>query len=372
MPHVRRFIVLLALLLIGLTPARATPMLLVDMDTLDVLYAEDAGQPWYPASLTKMMTAYVVFEELANGTITLETPVVLSKQAIAQAPAKSGLAVGSALTLKDALYVMIVKSANDVATAIAETVSGSEAAFVVKMNDVATRMGLTASRFTNANGLHDPSQVTSARDMALLSLYIRQSFPQYMPMFGTEMVQQRLATGCHQLAEGRMRAIAIVERMVGGEPVGAPAQRGAGGPGAAAAAGARRGAQQFGEGAIVADRPRRRRIEGGHLVPQGGVVNARLVQLPVAIAQDRALGTDCVQERADQGIRATDNRPHRAQGGVDQHRVAALQAQRRQLRRQRGSRPGRRHRISYGRRRPCAARRPPPRVHAHHRWRGPR
>ena len=189
MQLVRRFVLVLALALLALAPARANPLLLVDMDTLEVLHAQEAGQPWHPASLTKMMTAYVAFEELAKGTVTLDTPVILSQNAINQAPSKSGLPVGSALTLQDALYVMIVKSANDVAVAIAETVGGSEAGFVAKMNDVAARMGLTATRFTNPNGLHDPAQVTSARDLAVLGLYIRQSFPQFMPMFGTEVVQ---------------------------------------------------------------------------------------------------------------------------------------------------------------------------------------
>ena len=185
----RRIAVFAALVLVSLAPARANPMLLVDMDSFEVLYAQEAGQPWHPASLTKMMTAYVAFEEIAKGTITLDTPVVLSKHAVNQAPSKSGLPVGSALTMKDALYVMIVKSANDVAMAIAETIGGSEAGFVVKMNDVATRMGLTASHFVNPNGLHDPGQVMSARDLAILSLYIRQNFSQYMPIFGTEVVQ---------------------------------------------------------------------------------------------------------------------------------------------------------------------------------------
>ncbi len=189
MLSVRRFALVLFLALLSLSPARANPMLLVDMDSFDVLHAQDAGQPWHPASLTKMMTAYVAFEELAKGTITLDTPVVLSKKAINVAPSKSGLPVGSALTMKDALYVMTVKSANDVAMAIAETVGGSEAGFVAKMNDVAARMGLSATHYANPHGLHDPAQVTSARDLALLSLYIRQNFPQYMPMFATDTVQ---------------------------------------------------------------------------------------------------------------------------------------------------------------------------------------
>jgi D-alanyl-D-alanine carboxypeptidase len=169
--------------------ARANPMLLVDMDTLEVLYAEDAGLPWHPASLTKLMTAYVAFEEIAKGTVTLDTPVVLSRHAINQAPSKSGLPVDSALSMKDALYVMLVKSANDVAMAIAETVGGSEAGFVAKMNEAAGRMGLTATHFANPNGLDDPEQRMSARDLAVLSLYIRQMYPQYDPIFRTEAVQ---------------------------------------------------------------------------------------------------------------------------------------------------------------------------------------
>ena len=185
---VRRLVLAVLFALFSLGQVVANPMLLVDMDNLDVLYAQDAGQPWHPASLTKLMTAYVVFEEIAKGTVTLDTPVILSRNAINQAPSKSGLLVGSALTLKDALYVMLVKSANDVAMGIAETVGGSEAGFVTKMNDVASRMGLSATHYANPNGLHDPAQVTSARDLAVLSLYIRQSFPQYLPIFGTGAV----------------------------------------------------------------------------------------------------------------------------------------------------------------------------------------
>ncbi|WP_157959857.1 D-alanyl-D-alanine carboxypeptidase family protein [Devosia submarina] len=189
MPLIRRLVVLSMLILAGLVPAKANPMLLVDMDSFEVLYAQEAGQPWHPASLTKMMTAYVAFEELSKGTVTLDTPVILSKHAVNQAPSRSGLQAGGSMTLQDALYVLIVKSANDVAMGIAETIGGSEAAFVAKMNDVASRMGLTASRFTNPHGLHDPQQVASARDLAILSLYIRQNFPQFMPIFGTESVR---------------------------------------------------------------------------------------------------------------------------------------------------------------------------------------
>jgi D-alanyl-D-alanine carboxypeptidase len=186
---VRRFSLVLVLSLCALVPAWATPMLLVDRSNLEVLYAEDAGQPWHPASLTKLMTAYVVFEELAKGTVTLETPVKISQNAWNQAPSKSGLKVDSTISLKDALYVLVVKSANDIAVALAETVGGTEADFVAKMNDVAQRMGLTGTHFVNPHGLHNAAQVTTARDLAVLSLYIEQSFPQYMPMFKTGVVR---------------------------------------------------------------------------------------------------------------------------------------------------------------------------------------
>lgn len=184
----RRFVLVLLLALLSLAPARANPLLLVDMDSFEVLYAQEAGQPWHPASLTKLMTAYVAFEQIALGKATLDMPVVITKRAFNQAPSKSGLAVGSAITLQDALYLMLVKSANDVATAIAEALGGDEAGYVALMNDAARRMGLTATHYANPNGLHDPAQVTSARDLAVLSLYIHQSFPQYMPIFGTGTV----------------------------------------------------------------------------------------------------------------------------------------------------------------------------------------
>lgn len=185
---VRSLALAMSFALLSLVPTWANPLLLVDRSNLQVLYAQDAGASWHPASLTKLMTAYVVFEEIANGNVTLDTPVTISRKAFNQAPSKSGLAVDSSISLKDALYILIVKSANDIAVAIAETVGGSEELFVAKMNDVARRMGLTGSHFVNSHGLHDPAQVTTARDLAVLSLYIEQGFPQYMPMFATGVV----------------------------------------------------------------------------------------------------------------------------------------------------------------------------------------
>ena len=170
------------------SPGAANPLLLVDVDTLEVLEAQEAGQPWHPASLTKLMTAFVAFEQIALGNVSLDTPVILSKAAVALPPSKSGLPADTAVSLQDALYILLVKSANDMAVAIADTVGGSEAGFVALMNDAARRMGLSATHFVNPHGLHDPGQVTSARDLAVLSLYILQTYPQYAPIFGTEEV----------------------------------------------------------------------------------------------------------------------------------------------------------------------------------------
>ncbi|SFZ85747.1 D-alanyl-D-alanine carboxypeptidase [Devosia enhydra] len=168
--------------------ARANPMLLVDMRSGEILAAEDAGQPWHPASLTKLMTAYVAFAAIRQGRLSLDTPIRISQNAWNQAPSKSGLEVGSSITLRDGLYLLIVKSANDVAVAISEAVAGSEKAFVAEMNQIAAAMGLTATNFVNPHGLHNKAQVTSARDLAVLTLYIRRDYPEYLPLFATEAV----------------------------------------------------------------------------------------------------------------------------------------------------------------------------------------
>ena len=178
-------------------PASAIPMLLIDAKSFQVLYAEDAGQPWHPASVTKLMTAYLAFSAIKAGRVTLDSPVTISQHAWNQAPAKSGLAVGARVTLRDALYIMLVKSANDVAVAIAETLAGdgSEKTFVSQMNLMAGQMGLKATHYDNANGLKSPGQISTARDLAMVALFIRRDFPEYMPMFSTQWVQ----LGSHKL-----------------------------------------------------------------------------------------------------------------------------------------------------------------------------
>ncbi|GGB37648.1 penicillin-binding protein [Roseibium aquae] len=189
MPSLRCSIaVTAAVLILFVAPVSATPSLVVDMDTRTVLHAEDAGHPWYPASTAKLMTALVTFQAVEQGDITLKTPVVISKQAARFGASNSVLEPGTTMTLEDALYALLVASANDVAVALAETVAGSEAAFVERMNGEAQRLGLTATRFANVNGLHHPSQQTTARDLALLSLDLYQRYPAYHAMFRTSEV----------------------------------------------------------------------------------------------------------------------------------------------------------------------------------------
>jgi D-alanyl-D-alanine carboxypeptidase len=179
----------LAFLALSIHSSGAIPLLLVDAKTLQVLYEEEAGQPWHPASLTKMMTAYLAFAAVADGRVTLDTPVKISQHAWNQAPAKSGLDKGAAVTLRDALYIMLVKSANDMAVAIAETVAGDEKTFVKQMNLMAQQMDLTATHFENANGLNNSKQVSSARDLAMLALYLQRDYPQYEEMFRVQQVK---------------------------------------------------------------------------------------------------------------------------------------------------------------------------------------
>ena len=167
----------------------AAPALVFEPYNGTVLYAEDPDAPWFPASLTKLMTAYVTFQALKAGSVSPDTKVVCSQKAKTQAPTKLGLPVGGAITLDVALKVLIVKSANDVAVMIAETVAGSEQAFLTRMNKAAQTLGMTRTNFTNVNGLPDERQVTSARDLAKLARAIIVEFPEHADLFSTVQVQ---------------------------------------------------------------------------------------------------------------------------------------------------------------------------------------
>jgi D-alanyl-D-alanine carboxypeptidase len=159
--------------------AVAGPALLFDAANGQVLYAEDPDDSWYPASLTKIMTAYVAFEAIKAGKLTLDQKIPVTEAAYLQPPSKVGLPVGSDLTVEQSLQALIVKSANDVAVMLAEAISGSEAGFVDKMNETARKLGMTRTRFINPNGLPAPEQATTARDLAKLTRAVIKDYPEY-------------------------------------------------------------------------------------------------------------------------------------------------------------------------------------------------
>jgi D-alanyl-D-alanine carboxypeptidase len=170
-------------------PASAGPHILVDVKTGKVIEHDDAFQKWYPASLTKLMTAYTVFRQIKAGRLSLDTPIVMSKASAAAPASKLYLKPGDSMTLDDALKVLLVKSANDVAQAIAENVAGSVPSFVDMMNAEAARLGMSSTHFINPHGLPGKGQYTTARDLAVLVLAIRREFPEYRGYFALEGVQ---------------------------------------------------------------------------------------------------------------------------------------------------------------------------------------
>jgi D-alanyl-D-alanine carboxypeptidase len=161
----------------------ATPALVIEVDSGKVLYAERATDPWYPASITKLMTAYVALSAVREGRLTLDTPLTVSELAASMPPSKMGFPPGIEITLDNALKIIMVKSANDVATTIAEGVGGSVEGFADMMNAAARRLGMRESRFVNPHGLPDERQQTSARDMAILGRALYRDFPEQTGYF---------------------------------------------------------------------------------------------------------------------------------------------------------------------------------------------
>lgn len=160
-------------------PASAEALLLVDVATGRVLHAENATYPWYPASLTKLMTAYVTLNAIKDHRIAPNTLITVSERAHAEQPSKMGFPPGTQLTVDDALKIIMVKSANDIAVTLAEGISGSVEDFAAEMNATAQRLGMTQTHYVNPNGLPDAGQVTSARDLAILARALIRDFPQY-------------------------------------------------------------------------------------------------------------------------------------------------------------------------------------------------
>lgn len=179
------------LLLVGLalatTSVQANPRyaaIVVDATSGEVLHAANAEAPRYPASLTKMMTLYLLFEALDEGRLSLDQPLPVSRQAAAMPASKLWLAAGDSIPVRDAIPALIIRSANDVAVVVAEALGGSEAAFAQMMTAKARELGMLDTRFRNASGLPDDLQVTTARDMANLAVRLMADFPHYYDNFG--------------------------------------------------------------------------------------------------------------------------------------------------------------------------------------------
>jgi D-alanyl-D-alanine carboxypeptidase len=180
----------LATLVLAASPVLASgPALVVDVDSGRVLHAERATDPWFPASVTKLMTAYVVLKEIQEGRKTADSVVTMSPLASSMPPSKMGFKPGTELTLDNALKIIMVKSANDVSVAIAESVGGSVEGFADMMNAAAQRLGMRESRFVNPHGLPDERQQTSARDMAMLGRALLLQFPQRQDLFSIDAIQ---------------------------------------------------------------------------------------------------------------------------------------------------------------------------------------
>jgi D-alanyl-D-alanine carboxypeptidase len=165
----------------GLTASRASAeaLLVIEVETGKVLFAENAAYPWYPASVTKLMTAYAVLRAVKDGRLTLETAVPVSQAAAAQQPVKMGFPPGTLVTVDNALKMLMVRSSNDMAVLLAEAVSGSIENFADTMNRHARRLGMTQSSFVNPNGLPADDQISSARDLAMVARALIREFPEY-------------------------------------------------------------------------------------------------------------------------------------------------------------------------------------------------
>lgn len=159
--------------------------IVIDAATGNVLIAASADDPRFPASLTKMMTLYMVFEALRDRRLALDTPVPVSAHAASMSPSKLGLTPATRLTLEQAILGLVTKSANDAAAAVGELLGGDEGRFAQMMTLRARALGMSRTTFRNASGLPDPEQVTTARDLAVLARHLVQDFPDEYHYFST-------------------------------------------------------------------------------------------------------------------------------------------------------------------------------------------
>jgi D-alanyl-D-alanine carboxypeptidase len=184
-----RFAVALSALLAGHSlAASAGPNLVFEPATGAVISQEHAGMAWYPASLTKLMTAYLTFVALREGRLKLDQQIPVSSIAAIQPASKIGISAGGKVSVDFALQALLVHSANDMAVVLAEAAGGDLASFIVEMNKAAKRLGMSGTRFLNPSGLPDANHYSTARDIGLLAAKIQQEFPEHRHYFSQDYV----------------------------------------------------------------------------------------------------------------------------------------------------------------------------------------
>ena len=183
MKCVNLFFVVWALLCFCAAKTHATTSILIDAQSGSVLYADNANALRYPASLTKLMTLYITFNALENGTLSLDDNLKVSRNAANRSPSRLGLIAGKTIDVRTAILATIIKSANDCATVLGESLAKDERSFAVLMTQTAHELGMKDTTFKNASGLPNSQQKTTARDMAVLAAAIYHHFPQYYSWF---------------------------------------------------------------------------------------------------------------------------------------------------------------------------------------------
>ena len=185
-PRLIRFVLAVLAIFLAAPALAQNPYVDADVTTGAVLAHNKAFKRWYPASVTKIMTARLAFKAVQAGDLSMKSPVRMTSRAVKEPPSKMGYPVGTVLTLENAIKIILVKSANDVSVAIGEAIAGSEMEFVAMMNEEARALGMNDTRFANPNGLPDGKQYTTARDLALLAVTTRRDFPAYAGFFALE------------------------------------------------------------------------------------------------------------------------------------------------------------------------------------------
>ncbi len=200
----------LALSPLSTTSAHAAPSssIVVDANTGEVLQQSSPDAPRFPASVTKVMTLYLLFEEMERGRFNLSSPLKVTKFATQQAPSKLGVRAGDTISVREAILAIVTRSANDVAVVIAENIAGSQDAFALMMTQKARQIGMSNTIYKNASGLPDPRQKTTARDLALLGRALYERFPDNARYFSTRAFDFRgHMIGGHNRLLGRVRGV---------------------------------------------------------------------------------------------------------------------------------------------------------------------